>query len=649
MASTGETGGKGRSVPLASGLSLGLLLTLLLTGGVLLLTPASPRGQALLLAHVAIGVGGGVFVLGYLASHIRDLWSKDRGRSRQLAGLALFTLIAAFASGLVLLLQYAAGPTPAEFWLQLHRWLAAVVMLLVPVHIATSLAKRQLDWGMARTWSPLVGLPATAFMLAMALAPNLQPDNLRRIPDSYPRTDGGGIFDASFTRTAHGGFVRPEAMTGSESCGTCHAQIFAEWNASVHRFSGVDNPLIAAATKPAETNGGVPAARFCASCHEPVALLTGALESSNFGLPEGIAAQGASCLVCHGIASVPSLRGNGEMVYAPPDAFAFFNTTSPWGDRLNRLLVRSFVEDHRAAMRPPLLSNSHQCSSCHTVNAHRGLNGVGFIRLHNENDDWGISAFAHGVGDDGEVVRCQDCHMGKEANSTDPVAARNGGTHRSHRFIAANTFVARHFGDAEQLRRTEAFLQGRGVPAEIRHLVPEGPAVVVDIEAPRVIPAGGRLAFSVAVSNRGVGHAFPAGPNEVNETWVEVKVRQGQSTLFHSGALGAEGRRDAESFALISIPVNAKGEEVFVTAGLSAGFRLRRAVQHGAADRESYEVAVPAGSNGDLEITARLRYRKSDADFAKLVEGFTLADFPITDLAQASTTVQLMPTLAQAE
>lgn len=649
MHATKESGAPARRVPLLATLSLGLLASLALTGAALFWLAASPFGQAMLLVHVAVGLLTTGTAGIYLWQHVRELWNKDRGASRQLSVVASITLGGTLATGVVLVVTSIDG-TYATATLSLsHAWLAAGLLLCVPLHVATSTAKRRISWRTPRLMTPMLGVPAATLLAAWWLAPSLVRDVWRPIPESYPRTADGGVFDASFTRTENGGFVAAEALTGSEACGGCHQQIFTEWQASVHRFSGVDNPLIAAATIPAEKNGGLPAARFCASCHEPVALLSGELRTSNFGLPKGIAEQGASCLVCHGIASVPSLRGNGEMLYAPPDTFAFFQQGSVWTDRLNRLLVRSFVDEHRAAMRPPLLSNSHQCSSCHTVNAHQKLNGVGFIRLHNENDDWGISAFAHGVGPEREVVRCQDCHMGKESGSTDPVATRHGGTHRSHRFIAANTFVARHFGDAEQLRRTEAFLRGEAMPQEIRHLLPEGPPVVVDIEAPESVAAGSRLTFSVAVANRGVGHGFPAGPNEVNETWVEVTVRQGATTLLHSGGLDAEGRRDPAAFALISIPVNAKGEEVFVTAGLSAGFRLRRAVQHGAADRESYEVVVPPGVDEAVEITARLRYRKSDADFAKLVEGFRLADFPITDVTETRRRIDVTPMLAGLE
>lgn len=625
---------------------LGGIFVLILTGGALLLRSASAGMQAALLVHVAVGSVILPLVFVYVALHAKRLWRKDRGGSRTVAVVATAATLGVTASGAFLVLSYVTALGAAPMLRSVHFWSAAFAVVLLPVHAIASLARRSstarsLSLGRLALGSSLAGLLAVACVVQV-----VKEDRAVLLPvgPEYPRTADGGVFSASFTRTAHGGFVEARALTGSEACGACHEEIYREWSVSTHRFSGIDNPLIFAATEPAEKNAGLKAARFCASCHEPVALLSGKLTESTFTVPAAYLQQGVTCLVCHGVGRVPGRRGNGEMVYSPPDTLAFFNTGSRWAAALNRLLIQSFVERHRRAMRPSLLDNSHQCSSCHTVNAHEGLNGIGFIRLHNDNDDWDLSVFSHGVGPDGRIVRCQDCHMGNEAGSHDPVAKRKGGVHRSHRFIAANTFVAKNFGDAEQLRRTERFLQGVGFPEEIREFVPQGPPVTVSIEAPETASRGARMRLAVVLSNRGVGHAFPAGPNEVNEAWVELLVRDEQGDLlFGSGQLDPSGDRDPHAFALISIPVDQDGNEVFATGGLSAGFRLRRAILHGASDEQSYDVAIPADVGGTkLIVSARLRYRKSDGPFARLLKDFSIEDVPITDIATAQRTVRLV-------
>lgn len=614
------------------------------TGLALFFVSASPWGQAVLLTHLAVGMLGTPLIAAYLVVHIRRLWMRDRAGSRRVAVLSAGSLGGALLSGLAVVVLYAGSPAGSAGVAWVHWALGGAVAVLLPVHVLTTASRGVPALRVIRPGTLAV---LVLLVIGLGVAAGMRWTDasavLRSVPADYPRADDGSLFAAAFTETAHGGFVDPRALTGSEQCGVCHAEIFHEWSVSAHRRSGVDNPLIATATAPAEAKGGVAAARFCAACHEPVALLSGALRESSFDIPAELREQGVSCLVCHGIQSVPGLRGNGAMVYAPPETFAFFNGGSRLGAGLNRVLVRSFPEDHGRAMRPPIMDNSHQCSSCHTVNAHEGLNGFGFVRLHNENDDWSVSAFAHGVGPEDEIVRCQSCHMGRVPGSKDPVARRSGGSHRSHRFLAANTFVAQHFGDAEQLRLTEEFLRGEGFPEEIRHLLPEGPAVSLEIEAPAVARPGAPLRVGVVLTNRAVGHAFPAGPNEVNEAWVELTVRDAQGRLlFESGGLDERGERDPDAFALVSVPVDADGEEILVTGGLAAGFRLRRAILAGASDGESWEVAIPAEFAGqEIVIAARLRYRKADAAFARLMREFSDAEVPLTDISWAERRVRI--------
>ncbi|MGI9430628.1 MAG: multiheme c-type cytochrome [Myxococcota bacterium] len=624
----------GRRVAVPALVALGVLAC---TGVGLVLAPASRLGQAILLVHVATGVLGIPFLVAYVAQHLMRLWERDRGVSRAVAGVAAGVIVGALATGVLLVAAYWSSRFPGAGFVTAHGVLAAVLLVLLPVHVLTAARSSRAGAALETTrWRRLgggvVGLGAVAVVAAFSLL--AVPPAHVPVPDDYPRTGDGEIFGASFAATQDGGFVSERHLAGSSACSSCHAEIFEEWSESVHRFSGIDNPLVATATRPAEQNGGLPAARFCAACHEPVVLLSGALRESAFTARTVGGERGVSCLSCHGMARVPGDDGNGRMIFEPPPRLAFFDAEDAFRQGVHRLLVRAFDQAHRRAMRPPILATSHSCSSCHTVNAHEGLNGFGFLRLHNENDDWSISAFARGVGEEAEVVRCQDCHMGQVHDSRDPVAARTGGKHRSHRFLAANTFVAKHLGGEEQLRGTEAFLRGEAFPKELDRLLPEGPPVSLALELPEFVVPGEPLPVAVVLENRSVGHAFPAGPSEVHETWVELIVRtESGEVLFESGRLGADGARDPAAFALVGVPVDEDGNEIFVTGGLAAGFRQRRAILHGASDREDYEVAVPRDLRGQtVEVAARLRYRKADADFIRLMEGFTSEDVPVTDV-----------------
>ena len=59
-------------------------------------------------------------------------------------------------------------------------------------------------------------------------------------------------------------------------------------------------------------------------------------------------------------------------------------------------------------------------------------------------------------------------------------------------------------------------------------------------------------------------------------------------------------------------------------------------------DRNTYELRLPASPTGGVvRLSARLRYRKADADFARLMQGFTLDDVPITDIAEAEAEIRV--------
>src|SRR6476659_3642674 len=61
-------------------------------------------------------------------------------------------------------------------------------------------------------------------------------------------------------------------------CAGCHPDVAAQWAASAHRFSSFDNPYYRVSVEQFRAERGKPASRFCAGCHEPVLLSTGAVD-----------------------------------------------------------------------------------------------------------------------------------------------------------------------------------------------------------------------------------------------------------------------------------------------------------------------------------------------------------------------------------
>jgi tetratricopeptide (TPR) repeat protein len=186
---------------------------------------------------------------------------------------------------------------------------------------------------------------------------------------------------------------------------------------------------------------------------------------------------------------------------------------------------------------------------------------------------------------------CIDCHMEREPASADEAGAR-GGTIASHRFLGGHTWMAAMRGDDEHLRRLQAKLVG---------------AASIDIAA---VP-GDERALDVVIRNLLVGHRFPGGVMDIQDTWVEVAVADSTGArLASSGLAHATDAHDDDAHVLRSLVVDDHGE--ILETHEMAKFRAQIATQTLAA-REAqvvrYAFAVPAGAKWPLTVTARLRHR----------------------------------------
>ena len=248
--------------------------------------------------------------------------------------------------------------------------------------------------------------------------------------------------------------------------------------------------------------------------------------------------------------------------------------------------------------------------------------------------------FARGVGPENQQIECQDCHMYQVSGSTDPVAIGGGGTHSSHRFLGANTFVAQHYSTPEQFELTNAYLTGQLVRDEISHLVEPGPVITLFIEAPEQVGLGQELQLAVGLYNRAVGHAFPEGAIEVHDTWLELTVSEvGGESFYISGGLDAQERRDPDAYAFNATPVDREGQEIFLTGGLAVAFSDKTSIPSGHARSLSYSVPVPLGIEGPIEVRARLRYRRIDDAYRERMTTINALDVPITDVAESTVIV----------
>ena len=426
---------------------LGGFLVMLLNSLVLILFD---RSSALVymsnvLLHVGLGLLLSVPFVIFLAAHLRTMPIRWNLRATAAGGFTALSITLLLGSGILL---FFGGSTVAQGWvLTLHVVTAATSVLGFALHVS-------LKRGQRYRFLLLEGLSQRAQLLRHPLALTLGAGLvvsvaffavpwLKRPQPVYVQTGEDNPLRSSQALLAHEGFLKEAALSGSKTCGQagCHPDIYAQWEASAHRFASFNNPYYRRSIEYMLERRPVEAARWCASCHDPVVLFSGRfghrmpLDTTHWTAHEGL-----TCLACHAITGLRDLRGNGRYVIAEPDEYPFARSTTALGQWLHRQLILARPEPHRQAMLRPVHRTEQFCSACHKVGLPPDVNYYRWIRGQNEYDAWQMSGVS------GNTVRsfylpsrprtCIDCHMPLVPSNDQ---GNDGGFVRSHRFLAANT------------------------------------------------------------------------------------------------------------------------------------------------------------------------------------------------------------------
>ena len=403
---------------------------------------------------------------------------------------------------------------------------------------------------------------------------------------------------------AYGEQTAGELLSDVDSCATCHPDAAAQWSSSAHSFASFGNPLYRVNVERLRAEMGKVPSQHCGGCHDLPLLADGMMTSSAPIRADDLRAHsGVSCRLCHGVTSATA-DGNASYVWDPTtiDAPQLGNAAS--------------IARHKRQVTTKL--DAGLCASCHRGFLSPDMDLPVHLVGVDEPGQWRSSAFTgNGLArmDRVEQQNCIQCHMERTPASAEELGAKKG-TIASHRFVGGHTWMASMRGDAEQLRLTQAKLEGAasidvagarvisaGVPSAW-HMPADGAPVV----------AGTQLELDVVIRNLLVGHRFPGGILDAQDTWVEVEVadRRGRR-LAASGLTHAHDAADQDTHVLRTLVVDADGRvldehEISKFRGqvatLTIGPRDAQAVR--------YAFGVPANlspSQLPLSVTARLRHR----------------------------------------
>ena len=645
------------------------------------------------LLHVAIGIVLAILLLFFAGRLLRN--------ESLLVRLGWVLLAAGTILGIVLI--KVGTPLRLKPWLYAHIALCVVGSLF----LATSwlISKGWLGEGFVRRG---FGFAVLALLTATVAAGawwtrEVAWKNANRIsnplmpPDSMDVEGDGaqGKFFPSSAQTKQGVNIPSKYFMKSDACQRCHADIYKQWDSSMHHFSSFNNQWYRKSVEYMQSVAGVRSSKWCAGCHDPALLYSGKMDTPIKQIvdrPEARA--GLGCLMCHSIVEVKSTMGQGDFFLEYPKLHELAASENPLVRRLHDFVVRLNPEPHRRTFLKPFMraDTAEFCSTCHKVHLDVPVNRYRWIRGFNEYDNWQAS----GVSGQGArsfyypktPMSCPDCHMPTVPSSDDGNV--NGLVH-SHRFPGANTAVPMANQDQAQYEFAKKFLQDKQLSVDIFAISPaekeanaparagggapeiattfavgeeseisaaKGPAGEVrPITAPidrtdAAVRRGDDARVDVVVRTRKVGHFFPGGTIDAFDVWLELQAtdEKGQ-TIFWSGKVEDDGKGPVEPGAHFyrSLQIDGHGNPINKrNAWATRSVVYVHLIPPGAADTVHYRLHVPESAGDKITLHAKLNYRKftwfnTHFAFAGVEAGKTSQDLPDGTYTAGTTTAATTP------
>lgn len=388
-----------------------------------------------------------------------------------------------------------------------------------------------------------------------------------------------------------------EDFKSATECAVCHPQHYAEWSSSMHAYSIIDPVWISLQNKQQVHNliNGVEIGDFCIQCHSPVAALTDLVENHIELTAEVIntfppqVKEGVTCDACHLTTHLPDPT-NISIVnhdYETVD-FKLYSSDTRYG-----ILDDPVENEFHNSVYHSGYDKSEFCQNCHNLTVDgRNAEITQF--------EWEGTAF-QAMG-----MECQSCHMPVYTGQAAVNGPERDNLHR-HFFPGIDEALIDFPGKTEQRQAIEDLLQ---TAAEINFF--DTP--------PDTITAGIVWNAKLIVSNN-TGHNFPSGTTFPRQLWIELIATVSNDTLLASGRLNANGdlldfytdpsgEQDPQLRIFNTILYDAQGDSGLLAVSVENMVAMTdRTLPVSGSRTLNYSINIPAGIEGELHFSAKLRFR----------------------------------------
>lgn len=615
--------------------------------------------QIVSLIHMVFGLAFSALLISYSYIHFKRTLGQ-RKVSLVITGFFLLGLLLASAvTGLIILIN---GLTESGLITSnKHKYISYIGTFFIGVHmifhLKHALAKKakELLYTLDKTHLKVLLVLPILFLLIMVIdfyMPTSQQEVSPKV-ENYTLPYGEHPFRPSQTETSTGGFLTDNQIAGSNKCASCHFDIAMQWKSSMHKQAASD-PTYVRNIHLLESKKGIEATRYCEGCHAPVALLTGELSQGgkHGGIKDTLAFdEGVSCLSCHNIELETHVKGVASYKITPHQKYLFQDANNILLRSVHNLLVNTNPTQHKTDMAKDFLKSPKLCATCHAQFMDKDMNGWGWVKMQDEYSAWLDSPYSHQHNHSfshQDKRTCQDCHM-PLVKANDPSADENGFV-RSHNFSAANTAIPFLYNDVEQLEQTENFLKSGKIRMTIEppykdDAVQSGQQIQENIrnnvERPAYVYLNEEVSLKLVLTNLGVGHNFPGGTIDINESWIHFLVSDASGrVVYESGHIEEDHHVEKNAYFYRSLPVDKKGNLVWKHDLFNRiGESFKKVIPSGDSDIVYYTFAVPSWAKSPLTINSTLKYRKFNARYAKWALQDLYRELPVTDVARSTLSI----------
>jgi lipoprotein NlpI len=444
------------------------------------------------------------------------------------------------------------------------------------------------------------------------------------------------------------GFLQPGAFPSAEYCGTCHQEAYSQWRQSLHSNS-FRTPFYRTSVNLLirDNARGIAYARHCDSCHNPIAVLAGALTEDSKIDRTAMDSDGLTCTTCHSVQKVYSTNGNAGVEMGVPAVIVDEKGNRVPGEVPFDQILRH-PERHSKAVMPDLLHTPEFCAACHKANLPEPLNDYKFIRAFTTYDEWQASKFSQRnplTFYTTDFSSCQGCHM-KRAAVTLPEYGAKHGTFVSHRWLAGNTAVPFYYGFDEQLDKTIEFLRsGNFLNVDIFSIrnVAGGATASPLGSSPVSLKPDENVEAAVVIQNKNIGHSLLPEVRDLYEAWVSMAVKDASgATIYRSGFIEPDGMLDPGAHSFTNRPVDLTGNfvdnhKVWTIHSVA----YDNTVQSGRSALVRYQFHIPAGAKSPITITAAVEYRHLRQSYLNNVLGKNHTAYPVVEIAAQTRTLNM--------